>query len=237
MEKRKSEFGIQYLLQQNLTENFWKHIESNPAFLQPFVSLWNGIWKLSYPIEDKRNVWTYLRHLDRKERTEKIAKIAEEIEVLKEDARFIDAEEIYVDKKEHFYYIFLPDYNNGVKDWTKELEHCCQEEEGTVISESAPEIPEEIILEEIDGGQRFFLRHESYVLGKSAERADIVISGSPSVSRRHCRIFYREGKYYVEDLGSLNHTYKNGILLESEETLELERGDRIRMSDIEFLVR
>jgi pSer/pThr/pTyr-binding forkhead associated (FHA) protein len=34
---------------------------------------------------------------------------------------------------------------------------------------------------------------------------------SKSVSRKHARIFFRNDEYYIEDLGSTNGTYVNGI--------------------------
>ena len=49
---------------------------------------------------------------------------------------------------------------------------------------------------------------------------EVIIGRSPScrlrlpsnnVSRKHARIFFRNDEYYIEDLGSTNGTYVNGI--------------------------
>ena len=71
----------------------------------------------------------------------------------------------------------------------------------------------------------------SVTIGRKAEGTDIVIDYEKSVSARHCRISVRDGKFYVEDLGSSNGTLINGIPvmeemeLYSESTLTLGRLD------------
>ena len=45
-------------------------------------------------------------------------------------------------------------------------------------------------------------------------------------SRHHARIFYKDGGWYVEDLGSTNGTYRNRVKIEAPE--KIEKGDSIR---------
>jgi diguanylate cyclase (GGDEF)-like protein len=47
------------------------------------------------------------------------------------------------------------------------------------------------------------------------------------VSRRHCRIFARDGGYWIEDLGSTNHTYVNDRAVDRA---PLRDGDHVRIS-------
>jgi len=48
------------------------------------------------------------------------------------------------------------------------------------------------------------------------------------VSRRHARIFYREGRFWIEDLGSLNGTFVNrGPRLHPHQPVPLRHGDEI----------
>ncbi|MCS6816959.1 MAG: FHA domain-containing protein [Blastocatellia bacterium] len=48
------------------------------------------------------------------------------------------------------------------------------------------------------------------------------------VSRRHARIFYRDGRFWIEDLGSLNGTFVNrGPRLRPGQARPLEHGDEI----------
>jgi len=59
---------------------------------------------------------------------------------------------------------------------------------------------------------------------KRPEYAHKVIEGSSSVSRKHCRICWRNGQFFIEDMGSLNHTYVNGILVKNGECIPLQTG-------------
>lgn len=63
-----------------------------------------------------------------------------------------------------------------------------------------------------------------YIIGRSPTN-DIVIV-DPYVSRRHARIFYRDGKWYIEDLGSTNGTVVDGEPLE-DKPVELKDGSEI----------
>lgn len=47
------------------------------------------------------------------------------------------------------------------------------------------------------------------------------------VSQLHARVFERDGLYYVEDLGSTNGTYLNGLRVTS--AAPLRRGDRLQV--------
>ena len=68
---------------------------------------------------------------------------------------------------------------------------------------------------------------DSLVVGRT-DKADIPVS-DPSVSRRHARLFRRDDRWFVEDLGA-----RNGTLLNDERvtgTAALKPGDRIRVGD------
>ena len=70
-----------------------------------------------------------------------------------------------------------------------------------------------------------FLETPSFVIG-NASSADFSID-NPFVSRRHCRIRFAEGTFYLSDLGSKNGTSLNGALLERDEEFPLNDGDSI----------
>lgn len=46
------------------------------------------------------------------------------------------------------------------------------------------------------------------LIGRDARAADIIVD-EKSASGRHAFIYYRDGHYFIEDLGSLNGTYLN----------------------------
>ncbi|NPA97501.1 MAG: FHA domain-containing protein [Crenarchaeota archaeon] len=66
------------------------------------------------------------------------------------------------------------------------------------------------------------LKPGDYVVGRDPS-CDIVIP-DPYVSRKHMRIFYRDGKWYVVDMGSKNGTFINGEDLRGKEPVELRKG-------------
>lgn len=73
-------------------------------------------------------------------------------------------------------------------------------------------------------GTRIALDTCPLVLGRSTG-ADFRLS-APGVSRQHCRFDFRDGAYWVEDLGSTNHTRVNEQVVE---THRLADGDRLRL--------
>ena len=76
-------------------------------------------------------------------------------------------------------------------------------------------------------GQTFILDQDSLVVGRDPS-SDIVI-GDPQVSRQHARIRCQGGLTVIEDIGSTNGTFVNGIQLTSPHTLT--NGDMISLGD------
>lgn len=77
---------------------------------------------------------------------------------------------------------------------------------------------------------------DAFVLGKNPRLADGVLSMSPTISRRHCMITRKNGKYYIEDLDSVNHTYVNGEMVKKGERVPIKPGDQIRLAEVEFSI-
>lgn len=89
----------------------------------------------------------------------------------------------------------------------------------------------------VSNGQQLIIDMEECILGKSPEYAHKVVEGSSSVSRKHCRILWMNGQFYIEDMGSLNHTYVNGSLVKNGECIPLQTGDTIQIADLEYVVQ
>ena len=84
-------------------------------------------------------------------------------------------------------------------------------------------------------GREYPIEHESYVIGSSAQSADICLENNGAVSRKHARISRSADTYYLEDLGSMNGTYVNGEKLREGERRQLEDRMRIKLANEDFV--
>jgi pSer/pThr/pTyr-binding forkhead associated (FHA) protein len=73
-------------------------------------------------------------------------------------------------------------------------------------------------------GESFVLRGERTPIGRSPDC--VVFLDDVTVSRRHAVLVEREGRWFVEDQGSLNGTFVNR---ERVETAELADGDELQI--------
>jgi hypothetical protein len=92
---------------------------------------------------------------------------------------------------------------------TESLE--CAEPSQRVIERIGTDVPDRgfviLRLSAMDGSRVIELYQPEVIIGRHS-RADIRIP-CRDVSRRHCRLVFESGQWYVEDLGSLNGTYVN----------------------------
>jgi pSer/pThr/pTyr-binding forkhead associated (FHA) protein len=77
------------------------------------------------------------------------------------------------------------------------------------------------------------LKSEDTIIGRRTG-CDLRVP-SASVSRRHCRLSFRDDCLVVEDLQSANGTYVNGIRV--QETQVVQPGDRLEVGPVTFLVK
>lgn len=75
------------------------------------------------------------------------------------------------------------------------------------------------------------------LVGSSAEQCGFLVPGNRTISRRHALLTRRGPAFFVKDCGSRNGTFLNGRQLEPEKEEELRDGDRLRLSDEDFLFR
>jgi serine phosphatase RsbU (regulator of sigma subunit) len=96
-------------------------------------------------------------------------------------------------------------------------------------------MPSLILIKSPGGGadslKAYPLDGDAFVIGRDNDQCQIVIPNS-AVSRRHARITRTQGQYYVEDLGSRNHTYLNQRQVAGRTPLKTE--DRIKICDFLF---
>lgn len=77
---------------------------------------------------------------------------------------------------------------------------------------------------------------EDVLIGKKQELVDKVISFNKMISRKHCKISNINGLYYINDEGSANGTFVNGVKLNPGQKIQINRGDIIRLADSDFQI-
>jgi pSer/pThr/pTyr-binding forkhead associated (FHA) protein len=81
-------------------------------------------------------------------------------------------------------------------------------------------------------GKTLRLRSPETIVGR-AKGCDVRIP-SAAVSRRHCRLSFRETYLVVEDLGSANGTFVNGAEIKKQ---AVRPGDRLEIGPVLFVVK
>jgi hypothetical protein len=94
--------------------------------------------------------------------------------------------------------------------------------------------PDHVALLAPDGGKaQVYSLDEELILGRGS-KCHVVLSDAYA-SQVHARIFRREGRYFIEDMGSTNGTYLNRKKVTSP--IPIGRGDRIRIGKTELELR
>ena len=83
---------------------------------------------------------------------------------------------------------------------------------------------------------RLVSRPEGMVVGRSSDQCELAVP-HPTVSRRHARLFLAGEALQIEDLGSTNGTAVNGTAVSAGTPVVLQAGNRLRVGDVELLVR
>lgn len=80
------------------------------------------------------------------------------------------------------------------------------------------------------------LTHFPYTVGKMAGCVDCVLTDD-SVSRIHARFEKVGDTIQMTDMNSTNGTYRNGLRMQPQETVEIEPGDEIRFGNLNYCYR
>lgn len=80
-----------------------------------------------------------------------------------------------------------------------------------------------------------FLQKDVFRIGRKREVVDYCIEGNPTIGRCHAVIVRKGDTFYIVDADSKNHTYVNGIMIESNVEVPLENQAVIRLSDEGFV--
>lgn len=77
--------------------------------------------------------------------------------------------------------------------------------------------------------------NDSFIIGKSAS-CNYTVIGNPTISRNHIVVTRKQGDFYLVDEKSTNGTYINGNILERRKEYRLSNGDKLRLSNEDFMV-
>lgn len=83
-----------------------------------------------------------------------------------------------------------------------------------------------LLLNGMNKGKKLFVRPDGIEVGRCTLGLD-----DDFISRRHSKIYFAEGRFWIEDVGSLNGTSVNSSLVPKGERRPLVPGDHIRFAD------
>ena len=168
--------------------------------------------------------------------------------ILEEDEEDFDIEEDEEEQKNSFFDTIKNIFHKNKKEEDEEsiyIEETDEEfnfetdnlsdEDATVLLTS--EAADYIVLKSINREPTIMVAPSKYpyVIGKSKRSSDFKVS-SNVVSRVHARLNYEMGVFTIEDLNSTNGTFVNEERLKSHEIKTIEKGDVIKLADLEFSV-
>ena len=88
------------------------------------------------------------------------------------------------------------------------------------------------VITRLSSGEKIYIRCLPFIIGRA--EGDYVIPSNPAISRRHAMIDFHNGRYYVRDLDSANHTYAGGSEVNAGCEAPLGQGDKLRLANEEF---
>lgn len=84
-------------------------------------------------------------------------------------------------------------------------------------------------------GERIPITKEKFIVGSQSASVDYCILNNRSISRNHACILNQNGRFFLQDNHSLNHTYLNGRMLNAYENESIKNQDVIRFANEEFV--
>lgn len=111
--------------------------------------------------------------------------------------------------------------------------------QGNGLPEDAGKLPQaqpaqKAVLRRTSDGTCYPFVSSALKVGRRQGEADAWIPDNPQISRLHCILFREGGRYYIQDLHSVNGTSVNHRKLLPEEIVELASPSLITLADEEF---
>jgi len=85
--------------------------------------------------------------------------------------------------------------------------------------------------------EKVWINKPDFRIGKEKSYVDYFIADNSSISRSHANIVSRNGEYYIIDTNSTNHTYVNGVMIQSNVEAQITDRTKITLGNEEFEFR
>ena len=105
---------------------------------------------------------------------------------------------------------------------------------GTTVLGGAEPLPQYPYLIREKDGTRTTVDKPSFRIGKEGRYCDLFLYDNTAISRSHADIVTRDGRYFVVDRNSTNHTYVEGRLIPPEREVELYDNTHLRLANENF---
>lgn len=111
-----------------------------------------------------------------------------------------------------------------------------EEDADTVFFDSAKTVEYKLYALDRKNKKHITLNRFPYTVGKMAGCVDCALADD-SVSRIHARFEKAGDRVMLIDMNSTNGTYRNGLRMQPQETVEIEPGDEIRFGNLNYCFR
>lgn len=106
--------------------------------------------------------------------------------------------------------------------------------ETTVLGVATATVQENPHLIRAKNNEKINLNKPVFRIGKEKSYVDYFIGDNTAISRSHANFITRDGEYFVTDTNSTNHTYVNGVMIQSNVETKLAHGDKVRLANEDF---
>ncbi|MBR2626908.1 MAG: FHA domain-containing protein [Peptococcaceae bacterium] len=101
------------------------------------------------------------------------------------------------------------------------------------VANNAQQAPQPYLMR-VKNNERIPLDKPVFRIGKERSYVDYFVGDNTAVSRSHANIVTKEEQYLIVDTNSTNHTFVNGVMIQSNQAVEIFHGDKIRLANEEF---
>ena len=106
--------------------------------------------------------------------------------------------------------------------------------ETTVLGAGVTPVKNDPHLIRSKNNEKIPLNKPVFRIGKERSYVDYFISDNTAISRGHANIVNHDGVFFVVDTNSTNHTYVNGVMIQSGVETKLAHGDKVRLANEDF---